>query len=225
MMLADMGLLLMAFFALMVAQSGPQSDTQASLPVEKPLIRDVPKDAVSLLASLREQRVAFEPLDLTMPFDPPVRGQNGMGADPVEDLRRSLAESLSSRVMFVERSGDSVVVSLGSIGNFAAGSADLDASAVRSIETIAALIGGLQSEIAVEGHADAAPMSGQRYKDTWELAGARAVAVLRELKRGPGTSASSMRAVSFGDARAALGSDDPQQRERNRRVEIRIRPI
>jgi chemotaxis protein MotB len=177
-------------------------------------------------------RVPFEPLDLSMPRDlpdveTPVAPVHVAVAAPdaVEDLRRALIDHIPARHFSVEKSGDSVVVSLGAVGNFAAGSADLDTGAQRAIQLIAGMIGDLKSEIAIEGHADASPIVSARYKDNWELAGARAVAVLRELSRSPQLAGSSLRAVSFGDSRPAVLSADPKERERNRRVEIRIRPI
>ena len=230
MMLADMGLLLMAFFALMVAQSQHQTNAARIVPLEIAPVLDVPKDAESLLASLRDKRIPFEPLDLTMPRDLPDEEAPLVVApivaekDRVEDLRRALIDHIPFRNFSVERAGDSVVVSLGAIGNFAAGSADLDAGAQRSIHAIAEIIGGVTSEIAIEGHADSSPIQSARFKDNWELAGARAVAVLRELSRSPHLVGSSLRAVSFGDQRPAIVSADAKERERNRRVEIRIRP-
>ena len=232
MMLADMGLLLMAIFALMVAQSQNPASAARVAPLETVAELEVPKDAESLLAHLRGHRVPFEPLDLTMPREIPDDEAPAAAAhivnaekDSVEDLRRALIEQIPARNFSVERSGDSVVVSLGAVGNFAAGSADLDTSALRSIQSIADVIGDVKSEIAIEGHADSSPIVSARYKDNWELAGARAVAVLRELSRSPQLAASSLRAVSFGDRRPAVVSADPKERERNRRVEIRIRPI
>lgn len=232
MMLADMGLLLMAFFALMVAQSQNPASAARVIPAEVVAEVIVPKDAESLLAHLRDKRIPFEPLDLTMPRDifedaaPDLPVEVPVAPrDAVEDLRRALIDHIPARHFSVEKTSDSVVVSLGAVGNFAAGSADLDTNAQRAIQFIAEIIGDVKSEIAIEGHADASPIVSARFKDNWELAGARAVAVLRELTRAPQLAGSSMRAVSFGDSRPAIISSDPKERERNRRVEIRIRPI
>jgi flagellar motor protein MotB len=232
MMLADMGLLLMAFFALMVAQSQNPATAARTVPTEKLAEIIVPKDAESLIAHLRVKRIPFEPLDLTTPRDlPEYEVPNSLASlasltrDSVEDLRRALIEQIPARNFSVERAGDSVVVSLGAVGNFPAGSADLDTGAKRTIQSIAEIIGDVKSEIAIEGHADTSPMVSARYKDNWELAGARAVAVLRELSRSPQLAGSSLRAVSFGDRRPAIISTDPKERELNRRVEIRIRPL
>lgn len=231
-MLADMGLLLMAFFALMVAQSQNPASAARVAPAEAVADINVPKDAESLLAHLRDKRVPFEPLDLTMPRDLPddeaqiAPIQAAINPqDKVDDLRLALIDHIPARNFSVERAGDSVVVSLGAVGNFVAGSADLDMNSQRTIQLIAEIVGGVTSEIAIEGHADSSPIVSTRYKDNWELAGARAVAVLRELSRSPQLAGSSLRAVSFGDSRPAIVSADPKERERNRRVEIRIRPI
>lgn len=223
-MLADMGLLLMGFFALMVAQSGKPGQAAQTPLLQVPTALAVPKDAESLLANLRANRLAFEPLDLPMPQDLPKIAEVTK-ADRVEHLRVALMGQVRGRQYSIERAGDSVVVSLGTVDSFAAGSAELDTRALQVIRSIADVIGDTQSEIAIEGHADSAPLANARFKDNWELAGARAVAVLRELSRSPALSASSLRAVSFGDQRPLSADESEIERDRNRRVEIRIRPL
>ena len=230
-MLADMGLLLMAFFALMIAQSGMRESNRADM-IEKPSVLDVPKDAESLMASLRDKRIAFEPLDLDVAVipDEPVADMvvetiNESKVDRVKELFQSFNDKLTSRHFVVARSSDDIVISLGAVKNFAAGSADLDEDAQKAIQSLGVLLAGVQSEISIEGHADATPIASGRYKDNWELAAARAASVLRELSRTPGLTASSLRAVSYGDHRPVVAPTDAKSRELNRRVEIRIRPL
>ena len=222
-MLADMSLLLMAFFALMVAQSGEQSTAQRNGLAEKIATLEIPKDATSLMTSLRDQHTVLQPLDFDIQKEPLTPHITLTKLDPVEELFKSVSDDMSTRSFTVARSGDEIILSLGSVAGFSTGSADLDASAIRGIETLGQLLAGVSSDISVEGHADAGLLISGRFKDNWELAGARAAAVLRELSRAPGIAASSLRAVSYGEHRpvmagAATASDS------NRRVEIRIRP-
>ena len=229
-MLADMGLLLMAFFALMIAQSGERSSHRPSLDVAVPL--DVPKDAESLMVNLRDKRIAFEPLDFDLPHQHMQEYFVAVESvpvpvlqDPTQNLLQTFQEKLTSRHFTVARVGAEIVISLGAVKNFAAGSAELDDDAQRAIAHLGGLLTGIQSEISIEGHADAAPISTGRYKDNWELAAARAASVLRELSKTPGLAASSLRAVSYGDHRPIVALTDAKSRELNRRVEIRIRPL
>lgn len=223
-MLADMSLLLMAFFALMVAQSGNQAVGQRNALADKAAALEIPKDATSLMASLRDHHLVFEPLDFDIGIAPVSIQPAFTAIDPVDAMFKSFSDQLTSRSFTVARVGEEIIISLGSVGNFAAGSADLDAGAVSSLQTLGDLLGGVSSDISIEGHADASPVAGGRFKDNWDLAGARAAAVLRELSGSPGVAESSMRAVSYGDHRPMAAAGDAKSRDSNRRVEIRIRP-
>jgi chemotaxis protein MotB len=64
----------------------------------------------------------------------------------------------------------------------------------------------------------------KRYPTNWELAGARAASVVR-LFAHSGLPAKRLLAVSMADVRPVTSNSTPEGRARNRRIEIRLRPI
>ncbi|GAG44247.1 unnamed protein product, partial [marine sediment metagenome] len=62
-----------------------------------------------------------------------------------------------------------------------------------------------------------------RYASNWELSIARAASAVRYLQL-QGVDAARLRAVGYGEFRPVADNDDPQTRERNRRLEIRLLP-
>ncbi len=215
-MLADTGLLLTAFFALMVAHGEPPASQIE--PLRADLVSQVPKNADELLARLRQNRSDIES---SMGSGSAARG---LQVDPVENIYRKLVSELDPSQLLLERAGNTIVVSLGSAVHFAPGSAELDAAAIRTISALGSLLAEFKAEISVEGHADHRAVSG-RYRDNWELASARAASVVRELGMSMGSSGSVLKSVSYGDRQPLLDTLDPAGRDRNHRVEIRIRPL
>jgi chemotaxis protein MotB len=215
-MLADTGLLLTAFFALMVAHAEPP--TTPINPMRSNIVSEVPRSAEELLARLRQNRAEIE-----MSVGG-VQLAHLHAVDPMENLYRKLVSQLDPAQLILERAGNTIVVSLGSAVHFAPGSAELDAAALRSIASLGGLLAEFRSEISVEGHADNRALSG-RYQDNWELASARAASVVRELRPAIGPSGSVLRSVSYGDQKPLSDTQDTAWRERNHRVEIRIRPL
>jgi chemotaxis protein MotB len=110
---------------------------------------------------------------------------------------------------------------------FPSGSARLSGEGRAVLKTVAARLSKLSYSVAVEGHSDNVPISGSleaRYPTNWELAGARAASVVR-LFAGEGVAAANLTAVSHGSTRPIADNGTPEGRARNRRIEIRLRPL
>ena len=77
--------------------------------------------------------------------------------------------------------------------------------------------------IRVDGHTDSLPLSGSgRYRDNWELSQARALAVVRFLTDDLGFPANRLAATGFADTRPVAPEDGPDNRARNRRIELKL---
>lgn len=76
--------------------------------------------------------------------------------------------------------------------------------------------------ITFEGYTDDLPISTPRFPSNWELSAARAVSVLK-LFIGCGYPQDLLSAVGFGEFHPIAPNDDPQGRERNRRIELCIK--
>ena len=139
-----------------------------------------------------------------------------------EAMRTALA---GAEGVEVEEAGDAVRVVLADTILFASGSAELEPAGRAVIERIAAER-GRDSRIVVEGHTDNVPIRGAlaaRYPSNWELSAARALAVVHELARA-GVPEDRLEARAFGSTRPRVPNTTPENRARNRRIEILLVP-
>ncbi|MCE7028331.1 peptidoglycan -binding protein [Jiella avicenniae] len=75
--------------------------------------------------------------------------------------------------------------------------------------------------IRVDGHTDSVPVSSNRFEDNWELASARADAVVRFLIE-QGVPPTRLAATGFGEFQPLEEGDSPEARARNRRIEFKL---
>jgi len=102
---------------------------------------------------------------------------------------------------------------------FEPGQADLRPEGREVVDKLAAAIGRLPNQLAVEGHTDNVPITG-RYPSNWELSTARATSVLRELIERHGIAPPRLSAAGYADERPVATNDTPEGRSANRRVEL-----
>ena len=149
--------------------------------------------------------------------DPPLA--ETLPPDPAKVLR-SLAEreGLSGSVEIVETE-DSVRMRLRSEILFASGEGRLGPGAAAATEPLAALLAQLPNTVVVEGHTDSAPILSGSFKSNWELSVARSHAVVAELAR-RGIAPRRLVTAGYGEFLPVMDNNSPEQRARNRRVEI-----
>ena len=110
---------------------------------------------------------------------------------------------------------------------FDSGSAEIDANGTEILGRVAGQLKKSPHEILVIGHTDNKPIGPalvKQYPTNWELAGARASSVVR-LFNGTGLPAKRLLAVSMADVRPVASNASPEGRAKNRRIEIRLRPV
>jgi chemotaxis protein MotB len=73
----------------------------------------------------------------------------------------------------------------------------------------------------VEGHTDDVPINTVRFASNWELSAGRAIAVIRFFID-EAVPAARLSAAGYADSRPLVPNDNPQTREKNRRVEFRF---
>ncbi len=141
----------------------------------------------------------------------------------VANLKNELAEGqIEIRQM---RDGLSVDVAQEIL--FASGSAKIDKTGQDVLLRVSAQLNKTPYEIIVGGHTDNVPIGPgltDRYPSNWELAAARAASVVR-LFEGSGIDVKRLRAVSFSEHHPRDTNDTEEGRKRNRRIEIRLRPV
>ena len=150
--------------------------------------------------------------------------QQNKRAEIAEDtLKVALKQEIGQGLVTVDREDDRVVVTVGSGGAFASGSASLTSKAREIMNQIAEVNQEGTSRINVSGHTDTMPLVfGSQYRDNWDLAAARASSVVQELQSSGKIDGNRLQAMSFGEERPLDSNDTAQGRRKNRRIEIEI---
>jgi chemotaxis protein MotB len=144
-----------------------------------------------------------------------------------DGLLGSLKKELQAGQIQVQQLRDGLSVNVAQEILFASGSAALDASGREVLLRVAEQLKQTNYQIVVTGHTDNLPIGRAllaRYPTNWELAGARAASVVR-LFAESGLPAVRLLAASVADSQPVAPNDTPDGRARNRRIEIRMRPV
>lgn len=137
-------------------------------------------------------------------------------------LREILAERSDIRVV-----GDRFV--FGSEVFFGSSQAELEPGGRAELDKLAAALIQLEKDIPtdiawvlrVDGHTDARPMQGGRFRSNWELSAARSIAVVQYLIA-RGIAPQRLVAAGFGEFQPLDQGDGPEALARNRRIELRL---
>ena len=150
--------------------------------------------------------------------------QQNERAEIAEDtLKVALRQEIGQGLVTVDREDDRVIVTVGSGGAFASGSARLTVKAREIMNQIAEVNKEGTSRINVSGHTDNMPLVfGSQYRDNWDLAAARASSVVQELQSTGKIEGDRLQAMSFGEERPVDSNNTAQGRRKNRRIEIEI---
>ncbi len=144
-----------------------------------------------------------------------------------DGLLGSLKKELENGQIQVQQLRDGLSVNVAQEILFASGSAALDKSGSEVLQRVAEQLKQTKYQVVVTGHTDNKPIGGglvNRYPTNWELAGARAASVVR-LFAESGLATSRLLAASMADTRPVAPNDTPEGRSKNRRIEIRLRPV
>ena len=136
-------------------------------------------------------------------------------ADAMSQLSTAAGEDVS-----VEVSEKQIRLTLTSPLLFDSGAAELKSS--RGMEQLSAILSKLDSKIIVEGHTDDIPVKSGNYSSNWELSIARSVSVINTLVTQFGLPAERFVSAGYGEFRPVAPNDTPQNRAKNRRIEITV---
>jgi chemotaxis protein MotB len=142
-------------------------------------------------------------------------------------LVSKLESEVESGQVVIEQLRDGLRVNLSEEILFTTGSAELGDRGREVLLKVSPELEKVPYQIVVGGHTDNVPIRGMlatRYPTNWELAAARAARVVRLLEEA-GIASNRLHAVSFGENDPVASNDTPEGRARNRRIEIRLRPI
>lgn len=145
-----------------------------------------------------------------------------------EDLVRTLKTEIESGEIEISSRGERLSVNVSEKVLFPSGSSRIQASGRSVLAKVVPILKQTRGkEILVEGHTDNIPISGplrRKFPTNWELSTARATEVVRFFETG-GIDPAQLVALGFGPNRPITDNATPQARQRNRRIEIVLRPL
>jgi chemotaxis protein MotB len=204
---ADLVTLLLAFFTTLYAASNLD-----------------PSKVTPLSASLHD---AFAIEAVAAPSDGrPAPVQVVARQHTLQDIKLTLEKQLADEV--VKHDADvsvdprGLVVSLPDDAAFPVGSTDVSPAALGMIGKISETVRSVPNPIRIEGHTDDVPISTTRYGSNWELSTARASAVVAYLIQEVGVAPERMSAAGYGEFHPRVANDSPENRAKNRRIDIVI---
>jgi len=104
---------------------------------------------------------------------------------------------------------------------FASGSADLKEQGKEILKDIGDVVKtNPDLKVRVEGHTDDVPIRSNRYASNWELSSARSLSVVQLLSAQTGIQPQNMSAVGYGEYRPIVPNTSPENRAKNRRIQI-----
>jgi len=139
--------------------------------------------------------------------------------DSARELEQSLLAAGLDREVDIEVTERGVAIRVNAPFLFASGRADLRPEAQTLLASLGGFLARFPHPVRVEGHTDAVPISTARFGSNWELSAARAVAVARAFQAA-GLAPERLSAAGYGEHRPVASNETPEERARNRRVEI-----
>jgi len=132
----------------------------------------------------------------------------------------TLSREVKNGQVEIETKGAKIVIRVKEKGSFPSGSATLRPSFIPIMARIREVLVEIKGIYTVEGHSDNVPIKTARFRSNWELSSSRAVSVAHELMIGEYLDERRFSVMGYGDTRPLVPNDNPENRSRNRRVEI-----
>ena len=120
----------------------------------------------------------------------------------------------------LEIQGNYLVMRLLGHTTFDSGKAEIRAAMLPTLQAIGSIVGGTAQDIFVAGHTDNIPTRGGPYRSNLELSVARAAAVVDFFVTQGLVPADKIATMGYGEYRPLASNDTPENRQKNRRVEI-----
>ncbi|MFW1676583.1 MotB family protein [Pontibacter sp. JAM-7] len=136
------------------------------------------------------------------------------------EFAKVLAREIGDGSVEVETDGKKIIIRIKEKGSFDSGSADLRYESIPVLAKIRDVLLNVKGKVAIEGHSDNIPYSGQAFESNWDLSVARALAVGHELFADPRMDQSRFRVLGYADTKPLVPNNSRENRSRNRRVEI-----
>ncbi|MDX1498767.1 MAG: type VI secretion system protein TssL, long form [Woeseiaceae bacterium] len=137
-------------------------------------------------------------------------------------LRSALKDDIARGNVSISTEGMKVIIHLMENASFDSGYADVRPEFMPVLQEIADLIDKNSGEVTVSGHTDNVPIRNERFRSNWELSTSRAVSVAHVLLARSAIDPERVTVTGHADTRPRAPNDTPENRARNRRVDVSI---
>jgi chemotaxis protein MotB len=139
-----------------------------------------------------------------------------------ELVKTMQAASQFALIHMMEKSDGSIVITIPDQVLFNSGEAAVKPEGLPFLQGLAQAMIELNRQVRVEGHTDNVPIRTVQFPSNWELSATRAVIVVRVLSELYAVPGEHLAALGYADSRPLTANLNPEQRAKNRRVEIII---
>ena len=137
-------------------------------------------------------------------------------------IEGTLQEEIENELLEIFVFSDSVMIRVREADSFPSGSAMLQSGFMPVLDKLQSLLDETEGRIIVSGHTDNMPISTSIYPSNWVLSAARAASVVHYLSEIRLTDPSRIEIRAFSDTQPVAENDTPENRAKNRRIEINI---
>lgn len=138
-------------------------------------------------------------------------------------LRSLLSREIAEEMVEIETGFRSITVRIRERGSFGSGSAVLNGEFLPVLDQLRQSLTEIDGQVAIEGHTDNRPISTPTIPTNWHLSSLRALSVAHALIEEEAVDSERFQVIGFADSRPVASNDTPEDRAKNRRVEIVIR--
>lgn len=138
------------------------------------------------------------------------------------EIREILEDAIKDGRIDVSQDQDQhrIVIRIEEKGSFPSGSAELTWEFETLLLEMSKVLGTVPGKLTIEGHTDDVPIRTARFYSNWDLSAARAAAVANVLLATGDVEPTRLAVKGLADTAPRVANDSPENRARNRRVEI-----
>lgn len=137
-------------------------------------------------------------------------------------LRVLLIDEINRDDIEILEVDERIIIRFNDRAGFEAGTRRLQPGALLALDKIVEVLAQTTGKIYVEGHTDNVPIRTEMFRSNWDLSTARASTVVHYLLRKNQIEATRILAVGLADSQPLVPNTTPENRARNRRVEIAL---
>jgi len=141
------------------------------------------------------------------------------------EIQTVLADEIASDIMDVERAGNVTIVRFPDQVSFPSGSGELKQEFLPVLSKLLSVLSESEGQIIISGHTDDLPISTSQYRSNWDLSASRATSVAHYILQFTPITPDRITVQGYADSRPLAPNDSPENRAKNRRVEITIQTL